>query len=103
MTTEHVDDALSLGGAEVGGGRCRDEPSATSGNPTGGTRVLRGKEWDEAIMRALRMAAKDAHLRAYQTGTGVVTRRNGKVVVVAPDPAMYEDLIPPPFQEDDRP
>ena len=56
-------------------------------------------EWLEGVMNALRMAAKDAHLKAYLTGTGVVTRRNGKVAVVAPDPAMYEDLIPPPFVE----
>ena len=61
-------------------------------------RILRGEEFSEAVMRSLILAAKDAHLVAYQTGTGVVTRRNGKVVVVAPDPAMYEDLIPPPFQ-----
>lgn len=63
--------------------------------------VLRGKELAESILRSLRLAAKDAHLLAYQTGTGVVTRRNGKVVVVPPDPAMYEDLIPPPFQASD--
>ena len=48
---------------------------------------------------ALTRAAKQAHLIAYQTGTGVVTRRNGKSGVFAPDPAMYEDLIPPPFVE----
>jgi len=64
--------------------------------------ILRGAELDEAVMRSLILAAKDAHLVAYQTGTGVVTRRNGKVAVVAPDPAMYEDLIPPPYRESDR-
>ena len=63
--------------------------------------VLRGDELTESILRSLRLAAKDAHLLAYQTGTGVVTRRNGKVQVVPPDPAMYEDLIPPPFQASD--
>jgi hypothetical protein len=62
-------------------------------------RILRGEEFSEAVMRSLILAAKDAHLLAYRTGTGVVTRRNGKVAVVAPDPAMYEDLLPPPFQE----
>ena len=60
--------------------------------------VLRGEELTESILRSLRLAAKDAHLLAYQTGTGVVTRRNGKVAVVPPDPAMYEDLIPPPLK-----
>lgn len=63
--------------------------------------VLRGEELTESILRSLRMAAKEAHLVAYQTGTGVVTRRNGKVAVVPPDPAMYEDLIPPPFEASD--
>ncbi|MYG93762.1 MAG: hypothetical protein F4138_02030 [Acidimicrobiia bacterium] len=61
--------------------------------------VLRGDELTEAVLRGLRLAAKHAHLVAYQTGTGVVTRRNGKVGLGPPDPAMYEDLIPPPFQE----
>lgn len=65
--------------------------------------ILRGAELDRAVMRSLRLAAKDAHLVAYQTGTGVVTRRNGKVAVVAPDPAVYEDLIPPAFRESDQP
>ena len=72
----------------------------TEGPGAGETpRILRGEEFSEAVMRSLILAAKDAHLVAYRTGTGVVTRRNGKVAVVAPDPAMYEDLIPPPFQE----
>ena len=48
---------------------------------------------------ALRRAAKHAHLIAYQTGTAVVERRNGKMGAYPPDPAMYEDLIPPPFVE----
>ena len=63
--------------------------------------ILRGEELTESILRSLRLAAKQAHLVAYQTGTGVVTRRNGKMAVVPPDPAMYEDLIPPPFQPSD--
>ena len=54
-------------------------------------------------MRSLLLAAKDAHLVAYLTGTGVVTRRNGKPAVITPDPAMYEGLIPPPYQEIDQP
>ena len=63
--------------------------------------VLRGEELTESVLRSLKLAAKDAHLLAYQTGTGVVTRRNGKVQLVPPDPAMYEDLIPLPFQASD--
>ena len=63
--------------------------------------VLRGEELTESVLRSLKLAAKDAHLLAYQTGTGVVTRRNGKVQLVPPDPAMYEDLIPLPFQPSD--
>ena len=51
------------------------------------------------MLDALHRAAKQAHLKAYQTGTGVAYRRNGKFGVYAPDPEMYEDLIPPPFVE----
>lgn len=56
-------------------------------------------EWLQGVVDALRMAAKDAHLKAYQTGTGVAYQRNGKFGVYAPDPEMYEDLIPAPFVE----
>ncbi len=63
--------------------------------------ILRGEELTESILRSLKLATKQAHLVAYQTGTGVVTRHNGKVQLVPPDPAMYEDLIPPPFQPSD--
>ena len=66
-------------------------------------RVLRGEEFSDAVMRSLILAAKDAHFVAYQTGTGVVTLRNGAVAVVAPDPAMYKDLIPPAYQESRQP
>ena len=57
------------------------------------------EEWLDDVLHAMTMAAKDAHLKAYQTGTGVAYRRNGKMGVYAPDPEMYEDLIPPPFVE----
>lgn len=53
----------------------------------------------EDVLDALRQAAKQAHLDAYLTGTGVVVYRDGAVRVVTPDPAMYEDLIPPPYVE----
>ena len=65
--------------------------------------ILSGEELNEAVMRSLKLAAKDAHLLAYRTGTGVVTRCNGEAELVAPDPAMYEDLLPPPFRERHQP
>lgn len=78
------------------------EPSGTDQGGVGNhPPVLSGEELAASVLRSLRLAVKDAHLLAYQTGTGVVTRRNGKVVLVPPDPAMYEDLIPPPFQASD--
>ena len=86
-------------GRSRGGGARTGAGSGAANNPP----ILRGAELDQAVMRSLKLAAKDAHLVAYRTGTGVVTRRNGKVAIVAPDPAMYEDLIPPPFRESDRP
>ncbi len=60
---------------------------------------LGGENWVQGVLDALTRAAKQAHLIAYQTGSGVAYRRNGKFDVYAPDPAMYEDLIPPPFAE----
>ena len=58
---------------------------------------LGGERWEEGVTAALRRAAKQAHLIAYQAGTGVVEQRNGKMGVYPPDPTMYEDLIPPQF------
>lgn len=58
---------------------------------------LGGEHWEEGVTAALTRAAKHAHLIAHQKGTGVVEQRNGQVGVYPPDPAMYEDLIPPPF------
>ena len=57
------------------------------------------EEWLDEVLHAMTMSAKQAHLKAYQTGTGVAYRRNGKFGVYAPDPKMFEDLIPPPFEE----
>lgn len=92
--TDSAHTEVDQGDAQGGGALVTEGPGAGE-TP----RILRGEEFSEAVMRSLILAAKDAHLVAYRTGTGVVTRRNGKVAVVAPDPAMYEDLIPPPFQE----
>ena len=58
-------------------------------------------EWLKDITRSMHRAAKRAHLIAYQTGTGVLYRReDGAVGIFKPDPAMYEDLIPPPFEDE---
>lgn len=62
---------------------------------------LCGEDWVDVVTRAMQLAAKDAHLVAYQTGTGVLYRRDdGAVGIFKPDPAMYEDLIPPPFEDE---
>lgn len=59
------------------------------------------EDWVELVTHAMQLAAKQAHLVAYQTGTGVLYRRaDGAVGVFKPDPAMYEDLIPPPFEDE---
>ncbi|MCY4068413.1 MAG: hypothetical protein OXE79_04800 [Acidimicrobiaceae bacterium] len=76
-------DASSDGGA----GGSKDESDTSFG----------GENWAEGVLEALKRASKRAHLVAYQTGTGVVERRNGKMEVYPPDPIKYEDLIPPPF------
>ena len=47
----------------------------------------------EGVTAALIRAAKRAYLIAYQTGTGVVVMRDGKVVEIEPDPEMYGDLL----------
>ncbi|WP_420621307.1 hypothetical protein [Candidatus Poriferisodalis sp.] len=41
-----------------------------------------------------------AHLVAHQTGTGVAYSRDGQFGIYKPDPAMYEDLVPPPFEDE---
>ena len=59
------------------------------------------EDWVELVTYAMQLAAKQAHLVAHQTGTGVLYRRDdGAVGVFKPDPAMYEDLIPPPFEDE---
>lgn len=59
------------------------------------------EDWVELVTYAMELAAKQAHLVAYQAGTGVLYRRDdGAAGVFKPDPAMYEDLIPPPFEDE---
>lgn len=74
-----------------------DQTDSKSLDDNGGR--LGGDRWEEGVTAALTRAAKQAHLIAYQTGSGVAYRRNGKFGVYAPDPEMYQDLIPPPFVE----
>ena len=53
----------------------------------------------DRVMVALLRAVKRAHLEAYLSGTGVIIERAGQIVEIAPDPELYQDLIPPPFKE----
>ena len=64
---------------------------------TSGTRMFSGPKFRASVERSLTRAAKQAHLIAYQSGTGVVYARDGLWGVYKPDPAMYEDLLPPDF------
>ena len=54
-----------------------------------------GPEFTASVERSLIRAAKNAHLEAYLAGEGVAYDRDGVFGIYKPDPAMYEDLIPP--------
>ena len=45
----------------------------------------------QAVPAAMERAARRAHRDAHRHGTGVLVVENGKMVEVAPDPALYED------------
>lgn len=45
----------------------------------------------QGVMPALLRAVKRAHKIAHQTDTKIVTMRNGKIVHVLPDSALYND------------
>ena len=45
----------------------------------------------QGAMPALMRAVKRAHKIAHQTGTNIVTMRDGKVVEAPPDPEKYND------------
>ncbi|MDA8001185.1 MAG: hypothetical protein MPL62_07835 [Alphaproteobacteria bacterium] len=47
----------------------------------------------ESVSAALVRAAKRAHFIAYQHGETVVMEKDGKPVIVQPDPAMYGELL----------
>lgn len=66
-----------------------------SGATANGQLRFSGPEFVASVERSLVRAAKEAHLTAYLAGTGVVYDRDGVPGVYRPDPAMYEDLIPP--------
>lgn len=66
-------------------------------------RRFSGPEFTASVERSLIRAAKQAHLIAYQNGTGVVYTRDGVWGVYKPDPDMYEDLLPPDFDRSQVP
>ncbi|WP_423920635.1 hypothetical protein [Candidatus Poriferisodalis sp.] len=74
--------------------RRKDGPSAN------GAPQFSGDEFVASVARSLVQAAKQAHLVAHQTGTGVAYSRDGQFGIYKPDPAMYEDLVPPPFEDE---
>jgi len=45
------------------------------------------------VSAALKRAAKRAHFISYQNGEGVVVGRNGKTIIIPPDPEMYGGLL----------
>ena len=47
----------------------------------------------ESVSAALRRAAKRAHFIAYQHGESVVMEKDGKPVIVPPDPEKYGELL----------
>ena len=62
---------------------------------TNGRLRFSGPEFTASVERSLIRAAKQAHLEAYLAGEGVAYTRDGVFGVYRPDPALYEDLIPP--------
>jgi len=57
------------------------------------TNALPERPEDRAPLAALRRAAKRAHFISYQNGEGVVVGRNGKTIIIPPDPEMYGGLL----------
>lgn len=45
----------------------------------------------QAVPAAMERAVRRAHRDAHRHGTGVLVVKNGKMVEVDPDPALYED------------
>ncbi|WP_423922649.1 hypothetical protein [Candidatus Poriferisodalis sp.] len=62
---------------------------------TNGRLRFSGPEFIASVERSLIRAAKHAHLEAYLAGEGVAYERDGVFGIYRPDPALYEDLIPP--------
>lgn len=87
-TDEDDEEAVSTAG----------EGDAPNGEASRGHSTGRDDQTD-GVMAALLRSVKRAHLDAYLSGTGVIIERDGCVVEIAPDPRLYQDLIPPPFRE----
>lgn len=68
-----------------------------------GERLFSGPEFTANVERALIRAAKQAHLESYLAGTGVAYDRDGVFGIYKPDPAVYEDLLPPDFDRSSVP
>lgn len=60
-----------------------------------GKKTLPVSKLDDADMQAtpaaMERAVRRAHRDAHRHGTGVLVVENGKMVEVAPDPALYEE------------
>jgi len=70
---------------------------------TNGERLFSGPGFIARVEQSLIRAAKQAHLESYLAGTGVVTTRDGLWGIYRPDPAMYEELLPPDFDRSQVP
>lgn len=77
-----------------------DQSNGVSSN---GERLFSGPGFTASVERSLIRAAKQAHLESYLAGTGVAYDRDGVWGIYKPDPAMYEDLLPPDFDRSSVP
>lgn len=64
-------------------------------SPANGQPQFSGPEFWASVERSLIQAAKHAHLEAYLAGQGVAYDRDGVFGIYKPDPALYEELVPP--------
>lgn len=62
-----------------------------------------GPEFTASVERSLIRAAKQAHLDSYLAGVGVAYERDGVFGIYKPNPALYEDLLPPDFDRSQVP
>ncbi len=77
-----------------------DQQNGASAN---GRLRFSGPEFTASVERSLIRAAKQAHLESYLAGVGVAYDRDGVFGIYKPDPALYEDLLPPDFDRSQIP